>query len=166
MRMKYQQTKQRLFELLQAGHKVTIHWDCGGDEAFVYPSIDGEALKGTYRPGDFAHEVSWLVAEALELPSAGEFSMTGDGEFFLEGRSVGLSYQSEAEVYEDELDDEFYAGFTDEQLAEMGLERPAPKDDAEPAADESSEEEEPRSEQDEEMSQEYSGRRILFELPD
>lgn len=154
--MKYPQTKQRLLELLQEGHRVTVHWDCGGDESFVYTSIDGQEQESTYEAGDFAYEVEQLLTEELQLPDAGEFSMTGDGAFFLEGRNVGLQYQSAADVYDDELPDDY----TDEQLAEMGLERPAPKDEAPEAAPAAAAEEESSW-----MSEEYSGRRILFELP-
>ena len=161
--MDYGPTQQRLFELLQAGHAVTVHWDCGGDEAFVYTSIDGQQQESSYEPGDFAYDVECLLAEELELPSAGEFSMEGDGQFYLEGRGVGLNYKSEAQVYEDELDDEFYDDFTDEQLAEMGLERPAPKAETDAAPEEPAEAESP-SDQDIWMSEEYSGRRILFEI--
>ncbi|RTQ50139.1 hypothetical protein EJV47_10920 [Hymenobacter gummosus] len=165
--MEYQQTKQRLFELLQTGHRVSVRWDCGGDESFVYISIDGEEQPNTFEPGNLAHDVEWLLTEALELPSAGEFSMSGGGQFFLEGRGVGLDYQSDAEVYEDELDDEFYNDFTDEQLTAMGLTRPGPQDESAvvvPPAE--SEHAEPAALRDEQMSNEYSGRRILFMLPD
>lgn len=165
--MEYLQTKRRLFELLQTGHRVTVHWDCGGDESFVYTSIDGQEQESTYEAGDFAYEVEQLLTEELELPGVGEFSMTGDGHFFLEGRGVGLDYQSTAEVYDDELTDDFYDDFTDEQLAEMGLERPAPKADAPEAAAPVEAAAEPSAADEESswMSEEYSGRRILFELP-
>lgn len=156
--MKYPQTKQRLFELLQAGHVVTVHWDCGGDESFVTTHIDGQEA-----PHDLLLEVDRLVTEALNLPDAGEFNMEGDGTFYLEGRGVGLDYKSDATVYLDDydLDEEFFQQYTDEELLDMGLRRPTPV--TIPLAPGK---EEPEAVRSPGMSDEYTGRSILFELPD
>lgn len=160
------QTKQHLFHLLSTGHTVTVHWDCGGDESFVYTSVDGQEVATRYDGGeDFAYGVEELVTDTLNLPSAGEFSMTGNGQFYHENRSVGLEYKSDAEVYDEELDDDFYDTFTDQQLADMGLERPQPRPEPAQEPDQAEDEKEPKMLRDEGMSSEYSGRRILFQLP-
>ncbi|MBO0359229.1 hypothetical protein J0X19_14805 [Hymenobacter sp. BT186] len=158
------QTKAHLVELLRAGHTVTVRWDCGGDESFVYTSVDGQEVESEYEEeNDFAYGVEELVTNALSLPSAGEFSMTGNGQFYQENDGVGLEYISDAEVEEEDLE-YFYRGFTDQQLADMGIERPARKEEEEQESDEEENEEEPKMLRDEEMSKEYSGRRILFQI--
>lgn len=157
--MNLAQTKARLIELLHAGHAITVSWDCGGDESFVYTSVDGEEAEA-----EFSYGVEELVTDALNLPSAGEFNMTGNGQFYHENNGVGLDYKSDAEVYEDALDG-FYDSFTDQQLAEMGIERPTRKEEEGQESDEEEDEEEPKMLRDEGMSNEYSGRRILFQVP-
>ena len=39
--MENQEVKNWLLKNLNEGKKITVKWDCGGDEAFVYPFIDG-----------------------------------------------------------------------------------------------------------------------------
>ncbi|MBX0290818.1 hypothetical protein K3G63_10235 [Hymenobacter sp. HSC-4F20] len=157
--MNQPQTKAHLVQLLQAGHTVTVRWDCGGDESFVYTSVDNQELESQYsETNDFPYGLEHYLTEQLDLPSAGDFSMSGSGRFFLEGQAVGLDYQSTATVYEDELDEDFYEQFTDEELRNMGLERP------DPAAQKPQEAAPTTPEVDEEMSAEYSGRRVLFQV--
>ena len=38
----YQTLKTELTALLQAGHALTVRWDCGGDQSFVTTEIDGQ----------------------------------------------------------------------------------------------------------------------------
>ena len=165
--MNLTQTKQHLGQLLRAGHTITVRWDCGGDESFVYTSVDDQELESAYSEvNDFPYDLERYLTEELDLPDAGEFSMSGSGQFFLTGNAVGLEYRSEAKSYydDDELDPQFYEQFTDEELLGMGLVRPEPIVEEPLPAQAKAEDEEPAAQIDEEMSAEYSGRRILFEL--
>lgn len=141
--MKPNQLEEQLRSLLQAGHHITLRWDCGGDESFVHTAIDGQEIESTYEEDDFAYAVEQYVDITLGLPSAGEFSMKGTGSFFLEANEVGLEYKSDAFAYEEDYDDELEGEFTVSELLSMDRE--------------------PVGERDEEMSNYYSGRILLFE---
>ena len=84
--------------ILNSGKKLTLKWDCGGDEALVYSFIDGN-------PTDFNDEVfeelEMFIINTLDLPSAGEFSMNGKGEIVLEDDNIYLICKSILQGYED-----------------------------------------------------------------
>lgn len=146
-----------LLSTLQAGHQLTVRWDCGGDESFVYTQLDGEELEANYsRSNDLPSLLDQYLTERLELPGAGEFSMEGTGRIFQEGQEVVIEYQSQAFADTSWMDD-----MSDEELTAIGYTRPVPA--AEHADD--NEEEYPSYPPDPEMSDAYSGRLVLFTLP-
>ncbi|MGI4869926.1 MAG: hypothetical protein ACRYFX_01975 [Janthinobacterium lividum] len=142
--------------LLENGHTLTVRWDCGGDESFVYTQLDGQELPAVYdNTPNLARLLDQYLTERLDLPSAGEFSMQGTGRIFQEGAEVVIEYESRATG-----DNSWMEDLSDEELAEMGYTRPVP---AEGDEDDDASTYPP----DEEMSAEYTGRQVLFKaIPD
>lgn len=139
-------------QTLQAGHLLTVRWECGGDEGFVYTEIDGQEIEAGYNnEKDLAYLLEQYLTERLNLPSAGEFSMEGTGRIFQEGPDVIIDYQSQAFTDESWMED-----MSDEELAEIGYTRPEPS---------SSDDDATSYPPDEGMSDEYTGRQVLFHLP-
>ncbi|MGI4741037.1 MAG: hypothetical protein ACRYG7_38200 [Janthinobacterium lividum] len=140
--------EQQIAHTLQAGHTLTVRWDCGGDESFVYTAVDDQELDTDYRNDqDLAYLLDGYLTEQLNLPSAGDFSMRGTGRILQEGQEVVINYQSESWADSSWMDD-----LNDEELAEIGCTRPAPTDEPES--------EEPAYE----FDADYSGRLVLFTL--
>ena len=175
--------QRQIADLLQAGHTLTVRWDCGGDESFVYTQVDDKEVKANYLDDNDLHVLmNEYITEILDLPAAGDFSMQGTGHIFQEGKEIIISYQSQATTYwEDDDYRKSYLNLTAEQKAHvrqlLGF---SPFED-EPKALESnsllnkentsvesnaSEDEDSKQEgaYDPNMSDDYSGRRILFTL--
>lgn len=177
----------QIAQLLRQGQVLTVRWDCGGDESFVTTEVDGVEQEANYRDTqNFAVLLDRYITETLDLPDVGEFSMQGTGRIFQEGQEVILDYESRATTYWDDDDDSWKDEFTVEQLADMGL---SPRESAslstnESAATESQpltseeatgsestdpveedEDDEPGGTYDPGMSEDYSGRLVLFVLP-
>jgi hypothetical protein len=139
------QTKAHLVELLRAGHAVTVRWDCGGDESFVYTSVDSEEVEYKYTSDggeDFAYGIDQFLTTKLKLPDAGEFSLNGSGTIALQGLEIVLTCRSEAQL------------LSEEEQREMGV-----PEEYLPSANGQTDEEAAR-----EWADEYSGRIVLFEL--
>ncbi len=86
------QIEQQLVKLLREGNEVTVQWDCGGDEAFARPAINGTELDWEDEFGDALEE---YIIEQLNLPSAGEFYLKGGGKIFIEeDRQVVIEHRS------------------------------------------------------------------------
>ncbi|MFK7970894.1 MAG: hypothetical protein AB8F95_11030 [Bacteroidia bacterium] len=83
--------KEHTLSLLQSGKKLAASWSCGGDEAHIKMSMDGEELPHT---DSFAEEMSMYLLNRLSLPDAGEFSMEGDGNFILEKGQIYIDCES------------------------------------------------------------------------
>jgi hypothetical protein len=143
--------QQQIANLLQAGHTLAVHWDCGGDESFVTTKIDGEEVQADYdNDADFAMLLDRYLTELLDLPDAGDFHMEGNGRIFREQANVVIDYES---VFTDDGTDLLTA----EEWREMGLD----------PAEWQSEAKEPTAEGDTAEPQpdpSYSGRRVLFTL--
>lgn len=177
----------QIAQLLRQGQVLTVRWDCGGDESFVTTEVDGVEQEADYADKQsFTVLLDRYITETLDLPDVGEFSMQGTGRIFQEGQEVILDYESRATTYWDDDDDSWKDEFTAEQLADMGL---SPRESAplpdEPAAAESQpltseeatgpeptdladkdgEDDEPGGTYDPGMSEDYSGRLVLFVLP-
>ena len=105
-----QKLKETLLQYLDAGKKVTLTWDCGGDEAFVHVFIDNEEQSsfedGKYQAHKFPALLEDFVILKLGLPSAGEFSLKGKGEIFKENNTLTILY--EVVEFEDYEEDEEY----------------------------------------------------------
>lgn len=182
MALNYSSLPVQLTALLQAGHAITVRWDCGSDDHMVITYLDEVAqdvdLGEGYNLWRFAPQeeyeqylsrvtnlpllLSGFLAEHLGLPSVGEFHMQGGGEIFLEGRTIVLEFQSDATAWDDGWvpDDwlpEYYLSL--DELTELFPERltelAAWGGMARP----------PASHPDPQMSADYSGREILFTLP-
>lgn len=95
---KLESTERKIKEILTSGRKLTLKWECGGDEALVYPFVDGKEMNFE---SDLYSEIDMLILNLLELPSAGEFSMDGTGEVILENNKIYLVCESIMHGYED-----------------------------------------------------------------
>jgi hypothetical protein len=182
MPLNYDSLPAQLLALLQAGHQLTVRWDCGSDDHIVTTYLDG-IEQGFHWDEDyylwqFAPQkeyeqylsrltnlpllLSSFLAEHLGLPSVGEFHMQGGGEISLEGRAIILNFQSDATSWDDGWEEpndwfpEYYLS-TDE-LTELFPERLI-----EMAAWVGMVRH-PASHPDLQMSANYSGREVLFHL--
>lgn len=178
----YSSLPAQLVALLQAGHAITVRWDCGSDDHLVTMQLDG-----VEQGFDFGEDYDWVrfaeqeeyeqylsritnvplllssfLAEQLGLPSVGEFRMQGGGEIFLEGQRIVLDFQSDATAWDDGWvpDDwlpEYY--LSTNELTELFPERLTEM------AAWSGMARQPASHPDPQMSAAYSGREVLFTLP-
>ncbi|MGI4869924.1 MAG: hypothetical protein ACRYFX_01965 [Janthinobacterium lividum] len=164
MEPEYQVLKQGIVALLQAGHALTVRWDCGGDQSIVTTEVDGQEADTDYNdPHNLPVLLDRYLTDLLQLPDVGDFAMQGSGRIFLDATSVVIEYQSD---YTDYTDPNEY-GLSDEEWRAMGMEPPArPAADEAPATPANAETASPAATTfDQDMSDEYSGRRVLFTLP-
>jgi hypothetical protein len=182
MPLNYSSLPGQLTALLQAGHAITVRWDCGSDDHMVTILLDGVAQHFDFGEGydwwRFAEPeeyeqylsrvtnmpllLSAFLAEHLGLPSVGEFHMQGGGEVFLEGRNIILDFQSDATSWDggwapDDWLPEYYLSL--EELTELFPERLTELMAWGGMV------RQPASYPDPQMSADYSGREILFTLP-
>jgi hypothetical protein len=152
--------QQQLAALLTTNHLLTVRWDCGGDQSFVTTEIDGQEAAADYHdPTNLPVLLDQYLTDLLELPEVGDFEMQGRGRIFLDGATVLLDYQSDYRDYNDPND-----YLSAEEWRELGVEP-----FAQPAAEETpkAQEETPNASTttfDQDMSADYSGRRVLFQL--
>ena len=92
------QLEEAIFAAIEARKKITVKWDCGGDEAIIKVLVDGAEL--TYNNA-FAMELDMYLVNYLNLPDAGEFSMTGNGEIVEENEELYIVYESILKGVED-----------------------------------------------------------------
>ncbi len=108
--MNNKQLKEQLVKLLLEGKQVTVRWDCGGDEAFAYPAIDGKELQ--YEDA-FSEELAEYIIQKLNLPDAGEFYLKGGGRIFIEDDSniviEHTSVMAGVVDYDEEKEEEIYS---------------------------------------------------------
>lgn len=81
-----------LESLLKSGKSIELKWDCGGDEAFIFPTDACKELSETHKTLMQALEIHLL--NILNLPDAGEFSMTGKGQLSLEDDKIVITFES------------------------------------------------------------------------
>ena len=74
---------------LQAGRKVTIKWDAGGDETPVWVFVDGEEADW-----QDCEDLVDLVIRTLDLPNAGELFVEGGGELLVQDGKLMISHTS------------------------------------------------------------------------
>lgn len=142
MMLPLSELQSRVLTLLQAGHTLTVRWDCGNDESILFIDLDGQEMPFNYSdPTNFAVRLSDYLLELLELPGVGSFELRGGGRIELDGTDLVLHYQSEYTDFEGDWVDEL----TDEQKA--ALEAGTATSVVDP-----------------ELSEEYSGRQVLFEV--
>lgn len=85
------QLEEAIFAALELGKKITVQWDCGGDEAIITSFIDGEQLMYN---NSFARELDMYLINFLHLPDTGPFSMVGKGTVVLKDNEIYLEYES------------------------------------------------------------------------
>lgn len=145
--------QQQIANLLQAGHTLTVRWDCGGDESFVYTELDGQEVRADYNnDADFPFLLDRYLTELLELPDAGDFQMEGTGRIFRESDEVIIDYQS---VFTDDGSDLL----TDEEWREIGIDPAEWRSEATTAGAEGA-----TATTDPQPDPYFSGRRVLFTL--
>lgn len=87
-----------LNSMLDDGKKITLKWDCGGDEAMVSIYDNGQELDY----GDtYVQELTMYITNRISLPDAGEFSMDGGGEIIRKNKILILRCESILRGYED-----------------------------------------------------------------
>lgn len=94
--MKKRELEEKLSTILNTDQVITIKWDCGGDEALIYPAIDGEELS---YDDPVTEAISDYLMMQLDLPSVGEYFVKGEGYLELRGEEIYISYNSEANGY-------------------------------------------------------------------
>lgn len=96
--LKMKNLESKIKEVLESGNKLTLRWDCGGDEAIISSFINGTPMD--YQD-ELAEELDLYLINFLELPSAGEFSMEGTGEVIYEDGNIYLICESIMHGYAD-----------------------------------------------------------------
>lgn len=82
------QVKDWLTEYLKANGDIKFSWESGNDEGFV------TFENGVSEDEDNFEDLEDYITTKLEIPSAGEFQMTGKGTIYLENNSVKAKYSS------------------------------------------------------------------------
>ena len=82
---KYQALETQLRQWLKEGKKITVEWDCGGDEGLVYPFVDGVEIPYDAPLGEDFYD---LLMNKLGLPSAGEYYVKGAGKIIEENEEI------------------------------------------------------------------------------
>jgi hypothetical protein len=130
----------RVSALIQSGHTLAVRWDCGNDESILFIDLDGAEMPFDYTASDdFATNLTDYLLDLLELPGVGAFELRGGGHIVLDGEEVVLHYKSEFIDYEGSWVDEL----TEEQEAALNAGTAQVPIDPE-------------------LSEEYSGRQVLF----
>lgn len=97
----------QLFGLLEAGKKIKLKWDCGGDQAIVTIIINDKELPYNSAILD---GLDIYIVNFLNLPSVGGFELSGEGEIVDENDNLYLVCESmisyEIEDYEWDEDTE------------------------------------------------------------
>lgn len=140
MRLSTNELSTRVLALLQSGHALAVRWDCGNDESILFIDLDGAELPFDYTAADdLAVNLCDYLLDLLELPGVGTFELRGGGRIVLEGEEVVLHYKSEFIDYEGDWVNEL----SEEQEAALNAGTANVPIDPE-------------------MSEEYSGRQVLF----
>jgi hypothetical protein len=87
--------KNQLNQLLKAGKEITLDFNCGNDEAHIVPFIDG--IMSEYN--ELYFNLEEVIFIDLNLPSAGEYMVTGKGYLTLNDDNIYLHYDLEGFMY-------------------------------------------------------------------
>ena len=107
--------KNQLNELLKADKKITIDFNCGNDEAHIVPFVDGVMVEY----GDLYFHLEELIYLDLNLPSNGEYMVTGKGYLTIENDDIYLFYDLEGFTYVWDEDGEITEKEDDEPQKEV-----------------------------------------------
>ena len=90
--------KETIFSMIEAGKKLSVKWNCGGDEAIITVFENNERLKFDH---PFAMELDLYLINYLNLPDVGEFDLEGGGEIIKENEEIYIVYESILKGMED-----------------------------------------------------------------
>ncbi|HAK75901.1 MAG TPA: hypothetical protein DCM71_03085, partial [Runella sp.] len=103
--------KSHLTKLLKEGNQITLNFQCGNDEAYIVPFINGDKLDYD----ELYFNLEEYIMTELDLPSAGQNRMDGTGELLLIDNDIFLDHKLEGYIYEyniiedeNEINDEVY----------------------------------------------------------
>lgn len=85
------QLKEKVLSALEAGKRIKLKWNCGGDEAIVTVILNGEELQYDH---PFVQELDMYIVNYLNLPDSGDFEMEGGGEIIREDGTLFIVYES------------------------------------------------------------------------
>lgn len=98
-----QESREWLLQYLLNNEALTFTMECGGDEALLYFDEPME--------WNIEEPIYTIVVEGLDIPDAGEFSLTGGGALWLEGKVVKGKYNGlmrESVDYNEETEEEIF----------------------------------------------------------
>lgn len=90
--------KETIIKKLNSGRKLSVDWNCGGDEAILTIFQDGKQIPWE---SEFGTQLSIYLSNFLNLPDVGEFLLEGKGEILLENNVIVLKYESYLKGYQD-----------------------------------------------------------------
>lgn len=96
--------KNETLRILNNSKKIEVEWNCGGDEAIVYVTIDGKPIDFDNK---YAEELDVYLINYLSLPDVGEFYLEGKGEIIKINKDIYIKYVSELKEFEDLDEAEF-----------------------------------------------------------
>lgn len=91
------QLEAQITEILNAGKKLSVKWNCGGDEAIVTLFLDDKEVPYNDK---FAQGLDMFLVNYLNLPDVGEFSMDGGGNIIEQNDKLYIEYESITRGYE------------------------------------------------------------------
>ncbi len=86
----------QIIELLEAGRKIKLKWDCGGDQAIITIIIDNKELPYN---SPILNGLDIYISNYLNLPSVGDIELIGEGEIIDENDSLYLVCESKMSYY-------------------------------------------------------------------
>jgi hypothetical protein len=90
MKMERTQIREMLIKEIEQNKIITVKWDCGGDEAFAYFSIDEKTIDDP----ELSEDLEMMIINELDLPDAGEFVLEGKGRIIFENNELYIEYNS------------------------------------------------------------------------
>jgi len=123
--MGFNKLEKQVRQWLKEEKKITVECDCGGDEALLYPFIDGVELPYDTLLGEAFYE---LLLSKLDLPSAGEYFVKGGGYIVAENDEIVIYHDSESSGFDYSSYYDSYDGETPE-VEDIGSDEEEVKDE-------------------------------------
>lgn len=99
------QLKEWILKLLKEKGQLAFTWESGNDEGFITFKDFNEAEEN-----NFMHLEGFIV-DAIDIPSAGEFQMNGEGDIYIDNGLVKVKHKSVTKLlidYDEENEKEIY----------------------------------------------------------
>lgn len=93
--------EQEIIQILEAGKKIKLKWDCGNDQAIVTIFIDEKKLA---YDSPILIGLDMYLINYLNLPTVGELELVGEGEIIDENDQLYLECESILVGFEDYSD--------------------------------------------------------------